>query len=86
MAKKDETLEKEIRPEERTDGDETVDLLLFQDGERYRDDVFVCVNGETCLVKRGETVRIRRKFADVIRQSMEQDAAAARYIAGQARR
>ena len=35
--------------------------------------VFVAVNGEGCLIKRGEPVRIKRKFARVLEQSDLQD-------------
>ena len=52
--------------------DELVEVRLFKDNERYKDDVFVAVNGESCLIKRGETVKIKKKFAlaidDAIRQ------------------
>lgn len=53
--------------------DELVSIRLFKDNDRYKDDVFVCVNGDACLIKRGETVSIKRKFADVLEQSMIQD-------------
>jgi len=51
-----------------------VEVKLFKDGKDYRDDVFVSVNGESCLIKRGETVRVKRKFALVLEQSEKQDA------------
>lgn len=59
------------------DPDELVSVRLFKDNEHYKDDVFVAVNGESILIKRGETVSIKRKFADVLEQSMAQDAASA---------
>lgn len=52
---------------------EYVDVKLFKDNDRYKDDVFVSVNGETCLIKRGERVRIKRKFAEVLDESDFQD-------------
>lgn len=61
-------------------GDELVEILLFKDSERYKDDVFVAVNGETCQIKRGVPVKIKRKFAEVLQHSMEQDAATAQLI------
>ena len=61
-------------------GEELVDLMLFKDSGKYADDVFVAVNGETCLVKRGVPVKIKRKFAEVIQHSMEQDASTAQLI------
>lgn len=59
------------------DPDALVSLCLFKDNDRYKDDVFVSVNGETVLIKRGETVSLKSKFARVLEQSMAQDAAAA---------
>ena len=61
----------------RDPGDELVPIQLFKDGERYKDDVFVAVNGERVLIKRGELVRVKRKFADVLEQSIQQDTATA---------
>ena len=53
--------------------EEYVEVRLFKDGGRYSRDVFVAVNGEGCLIKRGEPVRIKRKFARVLEQSDLQD-------------
>lgn len=53
--------------------EEYVEVELFYDGDKYKDDVFVCVNGETCLIKRGHKVKIKRKFAEVVKQSLAQD-------------
>lgn len=53
--------------------EEYVEIELFKDGGKYKDDVYVSVNGETCLVQRGVPVKIKRKFAEVIRQSVEQN-------------
>lgn len=61
-------------------GEELVTVRLFKDGGRYKDDVFVAVNGERVQIKRGEPVAIKRKFADVLEQSMSQDAATASLI------
>ena len=63
--------------------DEYVDVELFRDGDRYKDDVFVAVGGENCLIKRGEPVRVKRKFALALEQSRRQDVAAAAYIAAE---
>ena len=63
-----------------SNGDELVEVLLFKDSERYKDDVFVAVNGETCQIKRGVPVKIKRKFAEVLQHSMQQDAATAQLI------
>ena len=56
--------------------DELVPVKLFRDDNRYKDDVFVAVNGKTMLIKRGEKVMIPRKFALVLENSEEQDARA----------
>lgn len=61
-------------------GEEMVEVLLFKDSERYKDDVFVAVNGENCQIKRGIPVKVKRKFAEVLQHSMEQDAATAQLI------
>lgn len=53
--------------------DELVEITLFRDSEKYRDDLFVCVNGETCLIRRGVPVKVRRRFAEVIENSQRQD-------------
>lgn len=60
--------------------EEKVPVRLFRDGGRYKDDVFVAVNGERIQIKRGETVYIKRKFAEVLEQSLEQDAKTAAMI------
>ncbi len=53
--------------------DEMVAVKLFRDNERYKDDVYVAVNGHNCVIKRGEWVKIKRKFALVLDQSEIQD-------------
>ncbi|MBQ9966047.1 MAG: hypothetical protein IJO95_00225 [Clostridia bacterium] len=61
--------------------EEYVPVRLFKDNEKYSDDVFVAVNGEGCLIRRGETVMIKRKFAEVLEQSDRQDLYAAGLMA-----
>lgn len=41
---------------------------------------FVAVNGERILIQTGKTVAVPRRFAEVIKNSMASDAAAAVYI------
>lgn len=53
--------------------EELVPVKLFKDGKDYKDDVFVSVNGENCLIQRGKEVMIKRKFALVLEQSNQQD-------------
>ncbi len=61
-------------------GEELVSIRLFKDNDKYKDDVFVAVNGERVQIRRGESVMIKRKFADVLEQSMKQDMATAGLI------
>lgn len=53
--------------------EEYVTVHLFKDGRDYKDEVFVAVNGENCYIQRGLDVKIKRKFAKVLEQSMDQD-------------
>ena len=53
--------------------EELVEVTLFADGERYQDDVFVCVNGESCLIRRGVPAKVRPMFAQALENSAEQD-------------
>lgn len=52
---------------------EYVEVSLFKDNNKYKDDVFVSVNGETCAIQRGKKVMVKRKFADVLEKSGIQD-------------
>ena len=52
---------------------EPVAVKLFRDTDRYKDDVYVAINGQNCVIKRGEWVKIKRKFAMVLDQSEIQD-------------
>ena len=60
--------------------EELVPVRLFKDNEKYKDDVFVAVNGERVQIRRGEVVHIKRKYAEVLEQSMRQDTATANMI------
>ena len=72
----DKTKKKTISdPEE-----ELVEINLFWDGDKYKDDYEVCINGERILIQRGIPVRIKRKFALVIEQQIAQDRNTARLI------
>ena len=57
-----------------------VEIEFFRDSKDYRDNVFVAVNGESCVIARGKKVKIKKKFADVIAQSMRQDIKTARLM------
>lgn len=71
--------------EEREYMNEVVSIRLFKDNSRYRDDLFVSVNGESCLIKRGVWVKVKRKFALVIDQSLIQDQLTGEYIDNKSR-
>ena len=53
--------------------EEEVEVKLFKDNGKYKDDVFVGCNGETIAIKRGERVKIKRKFAEILDHSEHQD-------------
>lgn len=61
---------------------EYVHIKLFKDNNKYKDDVFVNVNGENCVIQRGKDVMIKRKFYETIDQSLVQDAYAADVMTG----
>ncbi len=65
---------------------EYISVKLFKDNDRYRDDVYVAVNGQNCIIRRGEWVKIRRKFALVLDASEIQDMRTAEYIENEQRR
>lgn len=60
--------------------EELVPVRLFKDNDKYKDDVFLAVNGERVQIRRGEVVYIKRKYAEVLEQSMRQDTATANMI------
>lgn len=62
------------------DPEEYIDFEAFYDGDKYKDDILVTVNGERCLIKRGVRVKVKRKFVEVIRNGEAQDRATARRI------
>ena len=59
---------------------EYISVKLFKDNDRYRDDVYVAVNGQNCIIKRCEWVKIKRKFALVLDASEIQDMKTAEFI------
>lgn len=73
----------EATPAPKDDGEELVPIRLFKDNDKYKDDVFVAVNGRRFQIKRGETVKVPRYIADVLEQSMKQDEATANLITRQ---
>ena len=54
-------------------GEELVEVKLFKDNNKYKDPVFVGVNGDTVAIERGVRVKVKRKFAEVLDNSDRQD-------------
>lgn len=52
---------------------EEVEIELFKDNGKYKDDVFVAVNGVGMVVPRGKPYKIKRKYAIVLENSLKQD-------------
>ena len=65
---------------------EYVEVKLFKDNDKYKDDVYVSINGKNCVIRRGEWTRIRRKFALLLDQSEIQDLRTAELMAGESER
>ena len=65
--------QKKANEERKAYWDELVKVKLFRDNNKYKDDVFVSVNGENRVIKRGVEVEIKRKFAAVLDSSDLQD-------------
>ena len=65
---------------------DTVVIHLFKDNARYKEPVFVAVNGEAYLVQRGVDVEVPKAIAEVLQHSEEMDnAAMAKIAAAEAR-
>ena len=60
---------------------ELVEVRLFKDNDKYKDDVFVAVNGVGMIVPRGVDVKIPRKYAIALKNSQAQDSFAAMHSA-----
>ena len=61
--------------------EEYVTFELFKDDDKYKDDVYVSVNGANCVIQRGVPVRIKRKFAMELAKSQQEDMRTAARIA-----
>ncbi len=57
-----------------------VKIELFKDEGKYKDDVFVCINGKSYAVKRGEEVEVPESVAKVLNASRKQDGKTAAMI------
>ena len=72
--------EKQKRADYEAYMNELVEVKLFKDNNKYKDDVYVGCNGENVVIKRGERVKIKRKFAEILEASDKQDYEAAKLI------
>lgn len=61
----------------KVDPNELVEFEAFKDGDKYKDDIYVAVNGRRWQIKRGVRVKIPRYVYEVIKNSAEQDRATA---------
>lgn len=80
--------EKEMRAwieEEKKRLEEPVQIQLFKDANKYKDDVFVGWNGRNFLIQRGVPVTVPRGVAEILQQSQAQDMEAAAYAEAQQR-
>ena len=79
----EQTQEMQAQPQEaagKNPLEELETIRLFKDNERYRDDVFVSVNGRTFQIKRGVEVQVPRYVQEVLDNSMSQDMVAAAMV------
>lgn len=60
--------------------DGKVDFYAFKDSDKYSSDITVGINGKFYKIKRGQHVRIPKAVAEVLENSMEQDARTATLI------
>ena len=51
----------------------TKKVYLFYDGEKYKDPLYVGINGMNWLIVRGEEVEVPVEVAEVIEHQLEQD-------------
>lgn len=54
---------------------ETVKVRLFRDEYRYKQPLYVSINGRNWLIKRGVDVELPKYVADFIEQQMQEEAA-----------
>lgn len=63
--------------------EEMVEFKAFKDGGKYKDDIFVSVNGKRYIIKRGVLVTIPKSVYEVLMNSLEQDQVAANLMEAQ---
>ena len=57
-----------------------VPFIAFKDDDKYKDDIFVAVNGKRYQIKRGETVMVPESVYEVLMNSQAQDQATYRLM------
>ncbi len=69
----------EKKTNEKMDLTQPVEIQLFKDNDKYRDDVFVSVNCNNYLIKRGERVTVPLYIKLALDRAQEQRKAAEYY-------
>lgn len=67
------------RMTKRRDADDLVTIEIMPTREA-KDDVVLSINDETCIIKRGKRVKIKRKFARMYENSRMQEISALQYM------
>lgn len=57
--------------------EERVTVTLFKDNGKYKEPVFLSINGDNCVIQRGVPVSIKKKFALLLQEQQRQAKAAA---------
>lgn len=70
----EDTVQEAKTPDTAQDDDYVDHIPLFRDGDRYKDPLNVIINGKKYSVPRGVPLRLPRTVAEVIDQSIAQDA------------
>lgn len=70
----EDTVQEAKTPDTAQDDDYVDHIPLFRDGDRYKDPLNVIINGKKYSVPRGVPLRLPSTVAEVIDQSIAQDA------------
>ena len=68
-----ETTENTENTESCTGATDMVEIEIFKDSDRYKDDVVVALNGKVYVIKRGVRVKVPRAVKEILDHSREQD-------------
>ena len=75
-----EKIESDQEKKEREYYEELVEVELFFDGDKYKDDVIVNINGKAWQIQRGVPVKVPRFVKEVLDSSAKQDVATRRMV------